>query len=509
MKALLRGILSEECEKHVCRYHEYLDQLHEGAARVSRRLDLPLEKTILRPEYWSLDPKFNPFKVRSRKSLDRYSVTLARKIVAGTYAPQRAVVHYVPKNDGTKRELNVFQLPDAAVSRLVFKSLLHKNANRFSAYAYAYREDKSAHDAVNEIFLEWKHLDRIYVAEFDFTKYFDNIQQEYLWRTFDRHQFLCTPEERVVLEAFLASESATLINYISGSAARRQRGIPQGTSVSLFLANLACWELDRSLERLGIGFARYADDTVIWSDSYAKVVQAYDVIKRFGDLMGVPLNLEKSKGINLVTRMRTGEIAWKRDVEFLGYRIASTSIGIKEESAKEIKAKISFLAYQNLLQPLVRHKVYNDKRLGLLDWDYVVALSQIRRYLYGGLTDERLRKFIRGQVPRLNYRGLMSYFPLVNDRRQLSDLDGWLIHTLRQSLRRRERMWKSVKGKTLPGPTPDWIEHVAQLRSWTDASGISYDLRIPSFSLINSAMQIAIGKSGLSGVAHPLSPYYS
>jgi len=40
---------------------------------------------------------------------------------------------------------------------------------------------------------------------------------------------------------------------------RRERGIPQGTSISLFLANVAPWDLDRSLERLGVSFVRYAD----------------------------------------------------------------------------------------------------------------------------------------------------------------------------------------------------------------------------------------------------------
>jgi RNA-directed DNA polymerase len=507
VRALIRTALHQECLKHIDRYYEYLQQLHEGALRTSKRLDLPLKKAVLRPEYWVLDQRFNPFKIRSDKALDRYSFTLARKIISGTYRPERAVTHFVPKDDGTKRELNVFQIPDAAVSRVIFKSLLGKNSRRLSAYAYAYREDKNAHDAVNEIFTEWKSLDRVYVAEFDFSKFFDTIDHGYLWRVLKAHRFLCTPEEKCVLEAFLVSESATLINYLSGNVAKRVRGIPQGTSVSLFLANLACWELDRQLERIGVGFARYADDTVIWSESYAKVVQAYDAIRRSGDLMGVPINYAKSQGIHLVSRGSAGEIATKQSVDFLGYRIGLSNVGIKHKSVQKLQGNISFIVYQNLLQPLMKHGIYNEKRLTDIDWDYVVALSQIRRYLYGGLTDERLRKFMRGQVPKLNYRGLMSYFPLVDDSGQLSTLDGWLIHTLKQALRRRERMWVIAKGKTLPGPAPSWIEQITKFASY-EWSGHIVDLRVPSFSLINAAMQIAIGKSGIHAVAHPASPYY-
>src|SRR6266571_5349458 len=208
MKALIRNVLADECKKLILRHYEYLDQLHEGAIRGSKRLGFAVRKTIKTPPYWSLDPRFNPFKTRNKRVLDLCSVTLDKKLKNKSYRPRRAVTYYVEKEDGTKRELNVFQLPDAAVSRLVYKSLLHKNIARLSAYAYAYREDRSAHDAVHAIQAEWRTLDRVYVAEFDFAKFFDNIDHKYIWRVLDRHGFLCSPEERHVLESFLRSESA-------------------------------------------------------------------------------------------------------------------------------------------------------------------------------------------------------------------------------------------------------------------------------------------------------------
>ena len=173
----------------------------------------------------------------------------------------------------------------------------------------------------------------------------------------------------------------------------------------------------------------------------------------------------------------------------------------------KIKQKLSYIVYQNLLQ-LPKLGIYNNTRLSGVDWDYVVALSQIRRYLYGGLNDETLRKYIRGQIQRLNFRGLMSYYPIVTNSKQLSDLDGWLIHVIQQSLRLREKMWRAKHGITLPGPVPEWIEKATELRSWKDSMGQEYDLRIPSFSLIAKAMQIAISKSGIRTVAHPGSEYY-
>lgn len=343
--------------------------------------------------------------------------------------------------------------------------------------------------------------------KFDFSKFFDQISHKYLLNSLGKNGFVHTNEEREVAEAFLRSSSAPGENYKVSQASERTRGIPQGTSISLLLANVACWELDRSLERIGVRFSRYADDTLIWSNSYSKIVDAFDEIRRHSDLMEVPINLQKSEGISLIVDRPRGEIASKLSVDYLGYKVALSKVSIKRSRVANIKKKLSYLAYANLLQPL-RHGVFNKKRLSTIDWDYIVALSQIRRYLYGGLDDERLRKYIRGQLTKLNFRGLMSYYPLVTDSQQLAELDGWLIHVLQQCLHRREELWKAHDGTLLPGPMSGWVEQIATLKIWTSSTGGVFDLRVPSFQLINKAMQIAINRSGIGSVAHPFSTYY-
>ena len=175
MRALIRNFLQQDCKKHVDRHFDYLSQLNDYATRRSAREGKPFSKQVLRPYYWKLHPTFDPFKVRTKKKLTLYSCTLSGKIRAGSYEPAPALKYSVLKENGTRRILNIFPLPDAAISRLVYKSLLHKNATKLSNYAYAYREDRTAHHAVSEIFAEWKALKRIYVAEYDFTGFFDNI----------------------------------------------------------------------------------------------------------------------------------------------------------------------------------------------------------------------------------------------------------------------------------------------------------------------------------------------
>ena len=508
MRALLQNVIKNECDKHVERHFEYLADLHDYEERRTRREGISFIKTIKRPPWWDIAPQFNPFKVRTTRKLRTFATTLAAKIRNRSYQPHPAVIHYIRKGDGKRRTLNIFQIPDAAISNLVFKSLLQKNVTRFSAYAYAYREDKTPHDAVNEIFNEWSKKDRVYVAEYDFSRFFDEIDHSYLWRVLDSEGFIVSPEERHVINAFLKSSASEKRQYPTG-AKPRERGIPQGTSVSLFLANVACWELDKGLERLGVGFSRYADDTLIWSDEYAKVVRAYYWIDECAQRMGVPLNPSKSYGISLLSRIgKSGELNSKRDVTYLGYRISLNDISISEKKVREIKARINFLAYQNLLQPLKRG-VFNDPRLlAGIDLDYVTALQQIRFYLYGGLTEEKLNQYLSGKIRNLNFRGVMSYYPVVTDIKQLARLDGWILYVLKQTLRLRESLWATRGIPALPGPFPGWIDKLDRLGVVVTPSGTPFNYAIPRFTLIHRALRLAISRKGVMAVANASSRYY-
>lgn len=508
MRALLRNVLKQECDKHVERHFEYLYQLTEYAKRKSRREGLAYKPTVKLRPWWNAAPGFNPFKVRVVRKLNTYATTLADAIRRRKYKPRPAVIRYVPKSNGGRRRLNIFQLPDAAVSNLVYKSLLNKNSARFSAYAYAYREDRTVHDAVTEIFNDFRKLDRIYVAEYDFTGFFDQIEHKYLWQVIDSERFVISPDERYIVSSFLSSSACELPNYPSNAQARN-KGIPQGTSVSLFLANVACWELDRGLERLGVRFARYADDTLIWSEDYEKVVQAYYLINQCAKRMGVPINAAKSHGISLLTSSgKSHEMTHKTNINFLGYTIGLEHIAINEKKIRDIKSRISYLVYQNLIQPL-KSGIFNDLRLiSGLDLDYATALRQIRFYMYGGLTQEKLNEYLSGKVANLNFRGVMSYYPVVNDIDQLAHLDGWVVHVLRQSLRLREKLWKT-QGVGLPGPKTNWIEQLDMFTYVTDpTTGKPVDFRIPSFRLMQRAMSLAISRRGIMAVANPASRYY-
>lgn len=243
-----------ECDKLIDRHHSYHNQLHREWIRNRDRITVVPEKDVKVPAYWALDPLFNPFHVRRNSAAIAKSI--ARKIAAGIYTPHDPHLKKIPKPGGAERELTVYQIPDAAVSTYFYSRLLTKNRHRFSSFSYAYRNDRNVHFAIQDIAVDLAQNSRTFIAEFDFSDFFGSIDHSFLFSQLHENGFLVSQEEDHIIKAFLRG---------------RNRGIPQGTSLSLFLANLVCWKLDKSLEKAGLKFARYADDTVIWSPTYSAI----------------------------------------------------------------------------------------------------------------------------------------------------------------------------------------------------------------------------------------------
>jgi RNA-directed DNA polymerase len=341
--------INSEALKLIKRHERYAQDLADEFKRRNRRTGADNAPIVLRPSYWSLSPGFNPYLVRSRAADIASSVRVSLR--DRQFAPRNAVSYEVQKEDGSPRTVSVFQIADSAVSRQVFHRLLEKNRQKLSAYSFAYRADLTVHDAIQHIAADISHRPRIFVAEYDFSKYFDSIDHDHIWQTLDRQRFLVTDVEDQVLRAFVGTPTLAGPDYVESGGDRRAKGVPQGTSVSLFLANVAAWPLDRALERLGVGFARYADDTLIWSHDYARLCEAVDAVNEAAASIGAELNLRKSDGISILAPGEAPvEFKSKTSVDFVGYSFSSSGISIRPESIRRIKERMAYLIYRNLLE---------------------------------------------------------------------------------------------------------------------------------------------------------------
>lgn len=492
LKKTIEEFIKKEAIKHASRFNLYHNYLHIDYLRNKKRITNPAPKIVHTPDCWKDDKKFNPFYVL--KNIDAISRSISRKIADHTYIPNAPFVRAIPKKGGGVREVNIYQIPDAAVSNMLYSSLLGKNKHRFSSLSYAYRNDRNVHFAIQDIGLELSEYSRVFIAEFDFSDFFGSIDHSYLENQFDKNGFLISEQEKMIIKSFLE---------------KSRKGVPQGTSISLFLANLACWRLDKDLENEGLRFARYADDTVIWSRSYDKICKSFDIIETFSKKSGVKINLKKSSGISLLKKkeMPSELLSSKESLDFLGYSISTENISIKMSSVRKIKKQISYLLYRNLLQP---YKAQNMNGQIVpnngTDASFVTAIMQIRRYLYGGLNEVALKKYLRGDLSQIKFKGVMSYYPLVNDREQLEDLDRWLVCVILKVLKKREEVLKAL-GKIKPyynsfpfNLTHENIIELCVKHIFNNKRGLT---EIPSFLRIHKAIHLGMLNEGIGYVINP------
>lgn len=267
------------------------------------------------------------------------------------------------------------------------------------------------------------------------------------------------------------------------------------------------------MEDEGVRFARYADDTIIWSKDYSKISKAFEIISNFSKNTGIKINYKKSDGISLLQSkdIRSEFINTKEFIEFLGYKISTEKISIKDSSLKKIKKQISYLLYHNLIQPL-RPVTIHTRNIpeNNIDKNFLSSIMEIRRYLYGNLTEITLKKYLNGTYKILTFKGIMSFYPLINDIEQLKELDRWLICTIMKVLDLRKEMLISKGTSFNPNQFPfnvskDNLLKICKHKVIKENKGL---LEIPSFLRIHNALKLGLENEGIERVMNPQSGYY-
>ncbi|MCB5290656.1 reverse transcriptase domain-containing protein [Arthrobacter sp. SO3] len=469
----------------------------ENARRMRRSHNPPPLLEVVRPSRWDESPAFNPYMVRKRRASIAHSIT--KKLKSGTYTPHKPASFSVPKPSGGERQVHAYAIADEVISRRLYKSLMRKNTAKLSSHSFAYRNDRTPHDAISHIHNDIKNEQRLFIAEFDFSRFFDLISHDYVWRIFSSLGIIASPMEESLIKTFLAHPPSSADDL--GRGKHRDVGLPQGTSISLFLANMAATPIDRSLERLGVGFARYADDTLIWSDSYEKICTASHILQQAAHEIGSPINFEKSPGIRILSKpeARYSEIEETKSVNYLGHTLGLNSIRMRATAVDRIKKRVQALIYTNLLMEPLRD---NQKASAITsnDRDYVTYVWQLRRYLYGPLSENDVRRFQHGAVPAMSFQGVMSFFPLVDHDKDLIELDVWIATQTWLALKRRQQLLSSRVAR-VPRTWGLSRSQLIQLKVVSGTTGDEIDLRLPSLRRIAGVIRLAVNTHGLASVS--------
>lgn len=488
----LASEILKECQRRSIQRARTVSKLAAEDARNTRRsLQTNRSLDFRNPQIWSDRPSFHPGHVR------KHHVRIARGIQTslqrGSYAPQPCATIQIPKNNGLFRKVQQFSIADEAVSRLVYRSLLHKNSTVLSKSSFAYRNDTSPLDAIRLIQRAWSTQRRVFVCEFDFESYFDNVSHDYILPLLSTPGFYATGNEKRAIEAFLRHETA--------DGDMRTRGFPQGTSVSLALANLALSPLDQALEEMPVRFARFADDTLVWSKSYQGVADASTQIYSWSEASGVPVNVTKSGGIQLLRASEEDPAEMKSvtSITFLNHKISLSNTTLSSTVVQRYKKNVCKVLFECLLREPLRG-TQNLKRITSNDRDYVSAVWQLRRLAYGRMTERDVRRLrSTTEVPRARIGGLAAQYPAITDLAIWQELDEWTWRHLWLALRKRAALLGPKCDAELRERPEVWsltLPKLRELKSPSSTSGETIDLRLPSLAQAHNLVAEILNEHG-------------
>jgi RNA-directed DNA polymerase len=325
----------------------------------------------------------------------------------------------IPKPDGGERELGIPTVTDRLIQQALLQVLQPILDPSFSKHSYGFRPGRSAHDAVLAA-QSYVQSGRRVVVDVDLEKFFDRVNHDIL---IDRLQErIGDPGVIRLIRAYLNSGIMA-----DGVVQERMMGTPQGGPLSPLLANVLLDEVDKTLERRGHCFVRYADDANVYVRSRKAGERVMALLRRLYGKLRLTVNETKSAVASVFGR------------KFLGYSFWVAPGGV----IKRRVANKPLATFKHRIRQLTR-------RSGGRSMPDVV---------------DRLRSYVLGWK---------AYFRLAQTPRVWLELDQWMRHRLRAVQLKQWKRGTTMYGKLLAlGAKPDVARKVAgNSRRWWRNSGM-------------------------------------
>jgi RNA-directed DNA polymerase len=292
--AIGEWLMEEVCERENCKQALSRIQANKGSAGVDGMTVHEL------PEF-----------------LKQHWPAIREQLLSGTYRPQPVKRVEIPKPDGGVRKLGIPTVLDRFIQQAVMQVLQGRWDRTFSEHSYGFRPGRSAHQAV-EAAQQYIAAGYRWVVDLDLEKFFDRVNHDRL---------MAKLAERVNDKRMLKLIRAFLTAGVMENGLVRpvDEGAPQGGPLSPLLSNIVLDEFDRELERRGLRFARYADDSNIYVRSRRAGERVMESLKRF---LTTTLKLKVNEQKSAVAR------PWER--KFLGFSFTNTGVPKRRIAPKAV-----------------------------------------------------------------------------------------------------------------------------------------------------------------------------
>jgi RNA-directed DNA polymerase len=280
--------------------------------------------------------------------VDRWLAELRQELVEETYRPQPVRRVLIPKPGGGERPLGIPTIRDRVVQSAVVLFLEPIFEADFEDNVYAYRPERSAHDALVEV-RKRLYDGQEHVVDADVMQYFDTIPHADLLQSVARR--VADGKILRLLKLWLKSpveEREEGGNRRMTGGKKSKRGTPQGGVVSPLLANiyinrlLRHWRKTGASKRLG-QIVSYADDFVIVCASHRLAEESLALVSRWLEKLGLTIHPTKTRVCH----------AREEPFDFLGYTFGPArhwqsgkpflSARPSKKAQKRLKEKINIL----------------------------------------------------------------------------------------------------------------------------------------------------------------------
>lgn len=240
-------------------------------------------------------------------------------IKTGRYKAPHVRRTYIPKSKAEMRPLGIPTVEDKLAQKAVQLLFEPIYENVFLDCSYAFRPERSVHQALDRIWKNAMDMNGCWVLDIDVSKYFDCVDHKYL------REFLQLRVNDGVINRLIGKWLKAGI-WDKGQVAFPDEGTPQGGVISPLLANVYLhyvldeWFYNEVKPRLKCEaeLVRYADDFVILIKDEQEAKRMWEVLPKRLEKYGLKMNDKKSKLVNFTIpkwyRKEKGEA-----FDFLGF----------------------------------------------------------------------------------------------------------------------------------------------------------------------------------------------